>query len=307
MKYSTKHVAEYIPLVLLGGLIRVLPLRAALTLGWLAAAATHFLGRVKVERTRQRIQEVFGDQLSKKEIRHIAWCSWRNLFFNGIEALRFSKLTLKKIQRQPIVRLAPELNKILKECAPGGFILATPHLGNWEIAGVVADLSDIPLFAIARRQKNPLVDAYINKMRQSFGFEILLSSTHMGKGVVDRIKAGKILAILPDIGRRVGGVTVDFLQGKATISPGAAQFAQLAHCPIFPVCVRRIGWTRHDAVLLAPIYPDPTQKKELDQQRMMQELMSALSTEILKTPDQYFWYNKRWVLKPRSEFHLPKK
>jgi KDO2-lipid IV(A) lauroyltransferase len=300
MKYSTKHIAEYIPLVLVGGLVRILPLRAALALGWMAAAATHFLGRVKVERTHQRIQQVFGDQLSEKEIRRIAWHSWRNLFFNGIEALRFSKLTLKKIRRQPIVRLAPELNKMLKECAPGGFILATPHLGNWEIAGVVADLSDIPLFAIARRQKNPLVDAYINKMRRSFGFEILLSSAHMGKGVVDRIKAGKILAILPDIGRRAGGVTVDFLQGKAAISPGAAQFAQLARCPIFPVCVRRIGWTRHDAVLLSPIYPDPSQKKEVDQQRMMQELMSALSAEILKTPDQYFWYNKRWVLKTPS-------
>jgi lauroyl/myristoyl acyltransferase len=28
----------------------------------------------------------------------------------------------------------------------------------------------------------------------------------------------------------------------------------------------------------------------------MAELMSALSEEICKTPEQYFWYNKRWVL-----------
>ena len=299
MKYKTNQIVEYILLVIVAGLARILPLRAALAIGWIAAAGTHFIGRVKVERTHQRIQQVFGDRYSGKEIRHIAWISWRNLFFNAIDALRFSMLSLKKIETQPIASLEPKLKQILGTCE-NGFIIATPHMGNWEIAGVAADLAGIPIFAIATKQRNPLVDGYINQMRQSFNLEILIKGRNVGKGVVERLRHGKVLAILPDIGTRVGGVTVDFLNNKSTIAPGAASFAQMANCPIYPTIVRRIGWTQHNAILLDPIHADSTLGKAEDQQRIMQEVMTSLSEEVLKTPEQYFWYNKRWVLDPKK-------
>jgi len=101
MKHKPKHIAEYVALVLLSGLVRILPLRAALGLGWLFAAGSHFIGRVHVERTRGRIWEVFGDRYTDKEVRRIAWIAWRNLCFNAIDALRFSMLTPEKIRKQP--------------------------------------------------------------------------------------------------------------------------------------------------------------------------------------------------------------
>jgi len=298
MKHKPKHIVEYISLVLASGLIRILPLRMALALGWIFAVGTHFIGRLHVERTRERIREVFGNSKTEKEIRHIAWLAWRNLCFNAIEALRFSTLTLEKVRKQPLANLEPKLKKILSKCE-NGFILATPHMGNWEIAGITADLAGIPLFVIVRKQKNPLMNDYINKMRRTFSMEVLHREARMWKGVVDRINNGKVLAILPDINVRAKGVTVDFLNGKATIAPGTASFAQLANCPIHPIFVRRVGWTKHDAELLDPIVPDPSLAKEEDQQRIMQEIMGTFSAAIAKTPEQYFWYNKRWVLNPK--------
>ncbi len=295
MKHKPKHVLEYILLILVAGLIRILPLRAALGLGWLFAAGAHFIGRVNVDRTHQRIRQVFGNRYPEKEVRHIAWIAWRNLCFNAIDALRYSSLTMEKIRKQPLASLESRLNEMMKE-HPDGFILATPHMGNWEIAGIAADLAGIPLFVIVRKQKNPLMDAYINKMRRTFSMEVLHREARMWKGVVDRLKQGKVLAILPDIKVRAKGLTVDFLNGKATIAPGTAAFAQMANCPIYPICVRRIGWTKHDATLLDPITPNPAIEKGEDQQRIMQEVMGAISEEICKTPEQYFWYNKRWVL-----------
>jgi KDO2-lipid IV(A) lauroyltransferase len=169
-------------------------------------------------------------------------------------------------------------------------------MGNWEIAGIAGDLMGLPLFTIVRRQRNPLIDSYLNKMRSSFNFEVLYRDAKGWKGVVDRLKQGKVLAILPDIQVRTGGITVDYLNGKATIAPGTALFALLANCPVYPVVVRRVGWCRHDAVLLDPVIPNPAADRNDEQQRIMQEIMSAFSKEILKTPEQYFWYNKRWVL-----------
>jgi len=207
VKYQPKHIAEYVALGSVAGLVRILPLRAALALGWLVAAGSHFIGRVNVERTHKRIREVFGDRYSEKKVRRIAWISWRNLCFNAVDALRFPKLTLEEIRQHPLASLEPKLHDIMKQ-QEGGFILTTPHMGNWEIAGIAADLAGLPIFAIARKQKNPLVDAFINKMRQSFRLEILFTGRHIGKAVVDRLTNGKTLAILPDINARIGGVTL---------------------------------------------------------------------------------------------------
>lgn len=298
MKYQPKYIFEYAMLITVAGLIRILPLRAALALGWLIAAITHFIARINVDRTCSRVRDVLGPDISEKQIRRIAWISWRNLCFNAIDGLRFSKLTVEKIRAQPLAHLEQPLKTLHHDCERG-FILATPHMGNWEIAGIAGDLIGLPLFTIARKQKNPLVDAYINKMRRSFNLEVLYKDAKGWKGVIDRLKQGKVLAVLPDIGVRARGVTVDYLNGKATIAPGTAHFAQLASCPVYPIVVRRIGWTRHDAVLLDPIIPNPEADKKEEQQRIMQDIMSALSKEILQTPEQYFWYNKRWVLNPK--------
>ena len=294
MKYKPAHVAEYLVLVSLGGLIRILPLRGALSLGWLVAAGTHYLGRVHVKRTHQRIREVLGADTPKKQVHRIAWIAWRNLIFNAIEGFRFNRLSAEKIRKHPISQSVDVLKKVLQE-REDGFILATPHMGNWEIAAVTGDLLGLPIFAIVRKQRNPLINNYINKMRQSFNLELVFKESRSWRGVARRIQEGKIMAVLPDINNR-RGVTVDYLNGKATIAPGAAHFAQMANCPIYPVVVRRIGWTRHDATLLDPIFPNPEADRDEEQLRIMKELMAALSVEILKTPEQYFWNNKRWVL-----------
>lgn len=297
MKIRMTHQIEYLALRLAAGLIRALPLRAALALAWPAAAGTHFIGRIHVRRTHRRIRQVFGSALAPRDVRRIAWIAWRNLFFNAVEGLRFPALTAGIVQRQPMAALAPALRGRLAEGGTG-FILATPHMGNWELAGATADLLGIPLFVIVRRQKNPLINDYINRMRRSFSMEVLLRESKIWKGAADRLRQGKVLAILPDIQVRAGGISVRYLNGRATIAPGTARFARVAGCPVYPLIARRTGWTRHEAVLLDPVHPDPALDTETDEQRIMQAVMDAFTAEILKTPEQYFWYNKRWVLDP---------
>ena len=130
MKYEVKHIVEYLLLRLITGVIRILPLRGALSLGWLGAFCTHFIGRVNRDRTHQRIREVFGDRVSDKEVQHIAWIAWRNLCFNSIEALRFSMLSPEWVLKQPIAKTILKIKEHLEQHEEG-FILATPHMGNW--------------------------------------------------------------------------------------------------------------------------------------------------------------------------------
>ncbi|MEE9368919.1 MAG: hypothetical protein V3V05_08640 [Pontiella sp.] len=297
MKYRPKHILEYILLVCAGGLIRILPLRVSLALGWLLAAGMHYIGGFRRLEAYRRLREVFNDRFSEKEIKRIAWISWRNLCFNGVEAMRFSKLTVEEVSKQPLAKEAPRLFEALEQ-EDAGYIFATIHMGNWDMAGVTADLLGMPIFSIARRQKNPLTDDYLNKARNAFNMEIILNDSTILKGVIKRIRSGKVLAILPDVRNKTEAFPVKFLNGEANLGAGVALFARQCKCPIYPAVVRRVGWTQHEATIFDPIYPDSTVDKVDDWKRMMQQMMDLFNEEIAKTPEQYFWYNKRWVLDP---------
>jgi KDO2-lipid IV(A) lauroyltransferase len=296
MSHRPKHIFEYIMLRGLLGLIYVLPLRAALAVGWLIGRFFFSVLRYRRDKAIARLEEVFSDRYTAADRKQIAWHSFRNLCFNAVEAARFSKLTIEQIQKMPLYEQMEQVQKFHRENGP--LVFTTAHMGNWDLAGVAAKLDGMPIFSIARRQKNPLTDELLNKMRGATGMEVVLNDSRVLQNVVKKLKAGEVLAILPDVRSRESALKVNFLNGTASLGAGTAIFAQMAKCPILPVAVIRKGWTQHEAKVFDPIFPDASADKKEDRARIMQELMSALDKHIQAHPEQYFWFNKRWVLDP---------
>lgn len=296
MKHRPKHIVEYILLRGLLGVVNILPNRAGLAIGWLIGAFFFHVLRYRREKALSRLEEVFGDRFTEKERQRIAWISFRNICFNAIEVARFGKLTAEKIQQMPLYKQMKHVQELQKET--GALVLATIHMGNWDLAGVACKLDDLPIFSIARRQKNPLTDDLLNRMRNATGMDVVLNDSRILQNVVRRLKKGAVLAILPDVRSNTKALSIDFLGGQANLGPGAALFAQMAKCPVLPVVLTRRGWTEHHCTVFDPILPNPDVDKNEDRARMMQELISIFDAEIQANPEQYFWFNKRWVLDP---------
>jgi Kdo2-lipid IVA lauroyltransferase/acyltransferase len=296
MKHRFKHTAEYLLLRGLLGIVNLLPLRAGLALGWLIGRFFFHVLRYRRDKAESRLKQVFGDRFSAKERKHIAWLSFRNICFNAIEAARFGKLTPEKLQKMPLYTGIVAMQEIYRK--NGAFIFSTAHMGNWDLGGIACKLAGIPVFSIARRQKNPLTDDLLNKMRNATGMDVVLNDSKVLKNIIRRLKAGEVLAILPDVRSNTEALSIDFLGGKANLGAGAALFAQMVNCPIYPVALIRLGWMRHEYKVFDPIFPDPSLDKKEDWQRMMQQLVSIFDAEIHARPEQYFWFNKRWVLDP---------
>jgi KDO2-lipid IV(A) lauroyltransferase len=295
-----KHYVEYILLRTTAFLINAVPLRVSLAIGWGIAALIHFVFRFRVKQARARIREVFGVRFTEVQIRHIAWRSWRNVCFNAVEIIR-----MQNVDRQYIINNINhvELERIRQvqqqDGEPVGAVIATPHMGNWDLGGVAAHVLGIPFFFIARRQKNELTDAFLNRMRGVTGVETIMSDDQrMFRKVIKKLKKGMVFAILPDVRARTPALTVDYLHGKANLAPGMALFARMASVPVIPTFTRRIGWTHHDWKIFDPIYPDPSLSREEDYLRITQAVMDLFTSLVEQYPDQYFWYNKRWVLDP---------
>jgi KDO2-lipid IV(A) lauroyltransferase len=296
MNHRLKHLFEYVMLRGLRGAVNRLPLRAGLAVGWLIGRFFFHVLRFRRDKAESRLKQVFGDRFSAKERKRIAWISFRNICFNAVEAARFGKLTPEKLKQMPLYEQMKQVQKYHQETGP--LIFTTAHMGNWDLAGVAAKLDGLPIFSIARRQKNPLTDDLLNRMRGATGMEVVLNDSRVLQNVVRRLKNGEVLAILPDVRSRESDLCVDFLGGRANLGPGTAIFAQMAKCPILPVAVIRKGWTRHEARVFKPVLPNPEADKTADRQRIMQEIISVFDGLIREHPEQYFWFNKRWVLNP---------
>jgi Kdo2-lipid IVA lauroyltransferase/acyltransferase len=297
VKYRLKHIAEYGALRMLHGLMNRVPARAACGLGiglaWLAQGPMH----ARVVEARRRIREVFGDALSDHEVKRIAWISLRNTFLNGVEVLRMGRIDRAWVERHiaNLESLAPLQDHLL---SGRGAILVVPHTGNWDLAGVATRWLQIPVFIVIGHQKNPLTDAFIDRQRRAPGIETI--SRHDGplRKVIRNLRAGKVLAFMTDTRAKSDGVATRFLGKQAHVSGGMALFARQANVPIFPAVALREGTDRHRWMVFDPIEPDPALDKQADTLRMTQAVMDLFDREIRRRPDQYFWYNRRWVLDP---------
>lgn len=299
MKYRFKHIVEYAFLRGVAGLISILPYRVALGLVWcLAMISRLFIGKL-VRRTRTRLRQVFGSLFSERELSGIAWRAWRNLCFNGVEAMRVQSMTpdwVRKVVSDQGSKPVRDRVKVGK-----GVVVAVCHMGNWEMAGVAACLMGVPMMTIARRQKNPLTDRFLDRIRESTGLEVIYYGSKKLTEIVPALKKGKVLAILPDLRAKTDSVRVEFLGTDTDLPTGMARFAREAGVPIIPQLVLREGWSHHVWKAFEPIAPDPTLDEKQDWQRMTQYVMDCFTHAIREHPDQYFWFNKRWVLGEESK------
>ena len=89
-----------------------------------------------------------------------------------------------------------------------------------------------------------------------------------------------------------------FLGKEANVPGGMAVFARQAGVPIFPAIILRTGWTSHRGAFGPTVWPDCTVDKRQDWQRMTQQVFDFIDSVIRAHPDQWFWFNKRWILDP---------
>jgi len=298
MKYKTKHVIEYVALRVFVSLVRIVPYRVALLAGWCVAWIGHRLVRFRTAEARRRIRSVLGDRLSEARISMIAWISWRNFIFAMIDLIRLNQVNEQWLRAH--VQNFDQANQDVEGSLKNGrgAIMACPHIGSSEMGGAAMQVLGVPIFFITGKQKNPLVDRFLNDMRRSTGISTIERGSSLLKSVIRRLRQGEVLGFQPDVRSATEGVRIRFLGQEANVVGGMALFAKMSDVPIFLSVTRRLNWTNHTFHLYPAVRSDSALEKEQDWQRMTQEIFTLIEQEILDRPEQWFWYNKRWILDP---------
>jgi len=287
---------EYAALRSACAVVNAIPYPVAVWLaGRLASVAVRVFG-FKRARTVGRIRSVFPGK-SGAECLLIAERSLANILQTAVEMIRAPRLTAEWMDRHVVDgRLYKDrLQAYVDEGK--GVVIMVPHSGNWYMAAWSMAAYGLPLFAIAARQRNPKIDAWMK--RQYGAIEVLeRGSARTLVEIRDRIASGRAFAILPDLRVPHPDVEVDFLGGKANVSHAGAMFAVKCGCPIIVAAMRRENG-KHVFDHVGTLRPDPAAADEkAESARLTREAMRMLDGRIRERPEDWYWYNKRWILQP---------
>ena len=104
-----------------------------------------------------------------------------------------------------------------------GILVATAHLGNWELSAFTHALMTEPMYVMVRPLDNPLIDRLVEERRQLSGNKLILKKD-AALSVVRALKANQAVGILIDQNTTPEeGVFIDFFGVQACAGAGISR------------------------------------------------------------------------------------
>lgn len=129
-----------------------------------------------------------------------------------------------------------------------GVILASTHSGNWDIAGIGVATHFGGVTTVAERLKPEALFTMFVEHRAPYGFEIF---PHRGGErpafdlLKERLRQGKLVALVSDRDLSRRGIEVDFFDGRARMAAGPAALAVETGAILIPCATWVDGETVH--------------------------------------------------------------
>lgn len=177
-----------------------------------------------------------------------------------------------------------------------GVLVATAHLGNWELSAFAHAWMTAPMNIVVRPLDNLKIDALVEHRRALSGNHII-EKKDAARGILRALAAGEAVGILIDQNTMPDqGVFIDFFGMKACAGTAFAKLAQHSGAAVVPGFAL---WSEDERRYVLRFYPEVpiTGDVAADTQR----IHSVLEAIIRKYPDQWLWIHRRWKTRPAGE------
>lgn len=204
------------------GVLGVLPEPAMRRLGeWLGRGAWYIAPKRR-RLVQRHLRRVLGPDAPVKRRSKVMFARygryWAEVFW------------LRPDRKEEIVANAEIVNEEVmhrSKAAGKGLILVLPHMGNWEVAGAVAESIGLPALSAAENLPNPLITEWFVNIRKMVGLDIVLTGRGMRAtaALARRLKEGGTVALLSDRDVSGRGVPVTFFGEETTMPAGPVALA----------------------------------------------------------------------------------
>lgn len=291
-----RHRLEFLGFRILRGLFKFAPEPLALglgsTLGWLAGSILRVRRGVVDDNLRRAFPVA-----SPAWRRRVARACYRHLGRESVMTFRLSGASPEHIRTITEVDGIKELQAALAEGR--GVVVATGHLGNWEMGAAAVAARGVPVDAVVQVQRNQRFDRELRQAREGLGIHVM-SKQSAPRGVLTSLRRGRLAALVADQNVRRAGIFVDFFGVPAATAKGPAVFALRTGAPLWAGAALRVpGRGARYRVVLRPVEVALTGDHEEDVLRLTRAHTALLESWVRDAPGQYFWQHMRWKTRPR--------
>lgn len=256
----------------------------------------------------RNLRRVLGDGATPAALHAVTSAAMRSYARYWWETFRLERLDPRDIAGRALAGTVGLDHIHMAREAGRGVILALPHSGNWDVAGLsmVAELGGIT--TVAERLRPESVYRRFVDYRESLGFEVLPlgddASSSAGTAAVlrQRLIEGKLVCLLADRDLAGNGVPVTFFGEPTTMPAGPALLAARTGAALCPAHLAYTddGWLQY---IGAPL--DLTGERLADRVRSgTQQLADVFARRIALFPADWHMLQPLWTadrLRPAAE------
>jgi len=267
----------------------ILPRPVAMLFGGLVGRVCSVLAGSRRRLSEQNMQRALPE-LSRHQVKTEIRQMFRHLGILAMDVLAF-----RRFHEEPDLDRYFEfenLESLEQAHAHGkGVLVLTAHLGNWEAGSCFLPRLGYPTCFIAKKLKNPRMNAFIQANREQCGAE-MIDAKKGARRILKALADGKVVCVLLDQHHREGVLT-EFFNRPVLTSPMLVQLAMKSGAPILPAFTLRADDHRYHTCFADAFEVEPNSDPELIR-RQTQLCNDYIEEAVRKKPSQWFWLHNRW-------------
>ena len=271
--------------------IGILPEKIAYALASFVADFVFKKNSKGVKRLRSNYKRV-KPEISDKELNHLTKLGMRSYLRYWFDTFRLNKWSKNRIIettyviRENLLRDPIALRK--------GCIVALPHAGNWDHAAAYFCSTGITLTAVVEKLKPEAIFRKFLDYRSSIGIEPISHKEKTIPILLERLRSGKLVALVADRDMSRSGVEVDFLGGVAKMPSGPAILAIESGAPLLTAYIRYLDKgieITFDETIKLPV----SGTKEEQIKIVTQSIANNFAKRIKDSPVDWHMLQRIWI------------
>ena len=276
------HFPGYLLYRVLSGLFGLLPEPAIRRIGEGLGWALSFVAGGRRHMAERHMRRVAGPDADAEKLARELFASYGRYWAETFWVRR-------RRTKEMLEHTSVEGTAIVERLRPtGGLILALPHLGNWEAAGLQGAALGLDLVAAAEALPNPLISDWFIRQRAMFDIDVVLVEKGASTRLLAQLQQGKTLALPSDRDLGGKGIPVKFFGETTTLPAGPFVLAKRTGAPVVPVATYFRQGRGHRFVVEEPL--DAAAGLE----GMAQELADHFERFIRAAPTQWHVLQPLW-------------
>jgi KDO2-lipid IV(A) lauroyltransferase len=261
------------------------------------AAVGHRFDRRRTTAAREFLRQALGE-LAPAERERLVRRGWQQLLRVSAETERlFLRVPQGRLHRHIEVQATPEARAAF--AARRGAMIASPHLGNWEVAlAMLPELGMDPVYGVAKPPKNLFLSQAVQRSRERRGVRMLSRKGAMGAAPAI-LKAGGTIAMVLDQRTSGRALLVPFFGRLARCERAPAVLLKRQRSPIvISGCLQLARPLTYRIVFGEVLHPDEWARAEVEE--IVLRVNQGFERLIREHPEQYIWIHDRYKDTPRE-------